>query len=99
MNFDEIEEIIREYMREHGIDEDEAVLRYPNNHGNVFKYYLHIISNFDNVVAFKKFLAKDIIVSEKNLQLENCKEKGEQTCQQEVDDLKILFKLLFGDKT
>lgn len=96
MIFDEIEEMIREYIWEHSIDTGE----YPNTHGNVFNYYLHLISDFDSIIAFKKFLAKDIIISERNLQLKNCKEKPwEQTCQQEVDDLKILFKLLFGDKT
>lgn len=99
MNFDEMEEMIREYIWEHGID-TEALYWYPNDHGNIFKYYLGLMSDFDSIIAFKNFLAKDIIISERNLQLKNCKDSPwNRTCPQEVDDLKILFKLLFGDKT
>ena len=89
---------ICKYMVDHGIEMDISNT-YPNDHGNIFFYYKDAVMEYENEAAFKRAMAKDIINSERRLKLSNCFMAWDQTCQQEVDDLKTLFNLLYGKET
>lgn len=56
-----------------------------NFYSNVFLYYESVINRFENPQEFKKYLADDIIRTEKR----------KYHCQEELNDLKQLFKILF----